>query len=1088
MLFFVNRADAVDEDAIDFPEDWAEYRLDRRGRGTPRPVAVDPAGPERLRDMCTAAGEPLEVRLQNVFPPAHAAAIRAGIAGEADPFGAALALKLANAVAYGHHRADSFDTGRNAWITLHGLPFAAAAMIELLAHDLYWNRLDPLERAGVSFSVVPVRRFIHVLGSLAPLVPMRSLIAALSDAEYAEVRTAVERHRTTETHQYLAAMLMPDEDDWVLDACRIQSSTWPRENFWAIVSRPEHLEVAGVRHLNSYHCGVAPVARLVDVLGPDALPILVNTLEQDDKLGAEDRDRLYDTIGRLPSDAAIAYLLDHATVPQAALAARAAAARFPTRTLRAIATLAPKAPGATRARLAGAARELGEHLQHLNDQDRGRIEELLRTRPVADAVPHVFTEPPWAAFGKPSTKAAATVVPLPIDELRWAPGEKEAWATPDGNYAYWEAHGVWERLLKKGLESTDYYFAPILAYAPEERARPLLDRWDGSLREASIRTVKAVLARFDDEAATAKVLAIIKKRPAYRPALLPFVNLDAARIAADSLAFSRLHRAFAKEWLSRHAADAVALLVPDAVGKPGRPRQSAVEALRYLAASDRSLVESQAAAYGDAAAQAVTVLLDADPLDPQLPRLPKPPAWADLAMLPPVLLPGREAALPAEAVRVLLTALAIDDPDRPYPGVDLLAAECDPSSLSVFSWGLFELWCSAGSPTKDAWVMDQLRRFADEDAVRRLTALIRAWPGQNQSRKAVRGLEILGAIGTEAALRGVQDISRTSKFKGLKQTATEQIDVIAERLELDADRLADRLVPDFGLDGEQALVLDYGPRSFTIKFDERLRPFVIDEKGKKRASAPKPGANDDPDLAQVAFDRFAALRREIKTTSEAQVKRLEAAMVAGRTWTVDEFRRYLVDHPLVWQLASRLVWQAETDAARITFRLAEDRTLADVEDEPFELPEEATVCIAHPITLGENEVDAWATVLSDYEILQPFEQLARPVFTLTAEDRETGRLARFEGAKAAAGALIGLLKRGWQYGDPRPREYGNLYFAFPEGGYVLLEPSPGVHPGDYNEGDQVLDKVVCALPDDGSIEPVALSEILNVIAKLVRAA
>jgi hypothetical protein len=182
------------------------------------------------------------------------------------------------------------------------------------------------------------------------------------------------------------------------------------------------------------------------------------------------------------------------------------------------------------------------------------------------------------------------------------------------------------------------------------------------------------------------------------------------------------------------------------------------------------------------------------------------------------------------------------------------------------------------------------------------------------------------------------------------------------------------------------------------------------------------------------------------------------------------------------------VWQAEFAAGRQAFRLAEDRTLADVEDEPLELPEDAVVRIAHPISLGEEDVEAWAQVLADYEILQPFEQLARPVFILTDQDRETGRLARFEGAKAGAGPLMGLLKRGWKYGDPRPTRYGNLYFAFPEGGYVLLEPSPGVHPGDYPEGDRVLDKVEFALPEDGEIDPAALSEALNVVAKLTHTA
>src|SRR5690606_36049286 len=193
--------------------------------------------------------------------------------------------------------------------------------------------------------------------------------------------------------------------------------------------------------------------------------------------------------------------------------------------------------------------------------------------------------------------------------------------------------------------------------------------------------------------------------------------------------------------------------------------------------------------------RAVAAIIDADPLEPRR-RVPKPGAWADPAMLPPVLLTEGRGSLPEKAVRTLMTALALDDPERLYPGTELLTAECEPSSVTAFSWGLFELWAAAGAPTKDGWAMDQLRRFADDDTVRRLTALIREWPGQGQSRKALRGLEILGHIGSEAALRAVQSIAGNGKFKTLKKTASAQIEVIAERLGLTLDQLADRLVPD----------------------------------------------------------------------------------------------------------------------------------------------------------------------------------------------------------------------------------------------------------------------------------------------------
>ncbi|HEX2143504.1 MAG TPA: DUF4132 domain-containing protein [Glycomyces sp.] len=383
--------------------------------------------------------------------------------------------------------------------------------------------------------------------------------------------------------------------------------------------------------------------------------------------------------------------------------------------------------------------------------------------------------------------------------------------------------------------------------------------------------------------------------------------------------------------------------------------------------------------------------------------------------------------------------------------------------------------------------MTQLAGFADEHAVRRLAALIREWLAQGQSAKAVTGVGILGAMGTEAALWAVRRIAEETKFKALKKAAADQIDAIAQRLGLDCEQLADRLVPDFGLDADTPLVLDYGPRSFTVKFDEQLRPYAVEGSGKRRANLPKPGAKDDLDLAQPAYERYIAMRKELKKVAVEQVRRLESAMVNGRNWTGDEFQTYMVDHPLLRHLTSRLVWQADSGSGRTSFRLAEDCTLADLEDEPMVLPDEAVVRLAHPATLG-NEVEQWAAVLADYEILQPFDQLARPVLALTEEERLSGRLSRFEGQAVDGGTLMGLLKRGWQYGDPDPRGIRrSVYFEFPEGGFIAMETEPSFYLSYRPDDNLTLDHVELAPPNpDHAIDTVRLSEALAAIARIAR--
>ncbi|NUQ88850.1 MAG: DUF4132 domain-containing protein, partial [Glycomyces artemisiae] len=306
-------------------------------------------------------------------------------------------------------------------------------------------------------------------------------------------------------------------------------------------------------------------------------------------------------------------------------------------------------------------------------------------------------------------------------------------------------------------------------------------------------------------------------------------------------------------------------------------------------------------------------------------------------------------------------------------------------------------------------------------------------------------------LGSEEALRAIQVIADRVKFKALKEEAGRQIERIAADLGLSREQLADRLVPDFGLGEDAALVLDYGTRKFTVAFDEALKPFVTDEDGKPRKVLPKPGAKDDPDLATAAYQRFTALKKELRAVATDQIARLEAAMTATRSWSLEEFRRFFVDHALTRHLARRLVWTAETGGVFTGFRIAEDGSFSDAEDETIELPADAAIRVAHPVHLGD-QVAAWAEILADYEILQPFDQLDRPVLAFTDEELETGRLTRFEGAKVEVGRLLGMTKRGWWRASPEDGgvEPG-LAYKLPNGGFVTIELDHGIYVGAIGE-------------------------------------
>jgi hypothetical protein len=165
--------------------------------------------------------------------------------------------------------------------------------------------------------------------------------------------------------------------------------------------------------------------------------------------------------------------------------------------------------------------------------------------------------------------------------------------------------------------------------------------------------------------------------------------------------------------------------------------------------------------------------------------------------------------------------------------------------------------------------------------------------------------------------------------------------------------------------------------------------------------------------------------------------------------------------------------------------VAEDHSLADVNDDAFTPPDSSRIGLAHPLLLGEA-LATWSELFADYEILQPFPQLGRPVHTLTADERAATHLDRLVGRVAPYGKVKGLSQGRWQSNDG----YDQAWIARrdPAGRYVVVNISPGLTGYMYGVGDDQTYTAVWAdtapgpKPGNtvplGEIDPVTLSEAI----------
>lgn len=478
------------------------------------------------------------------------------------------------------------------------------------------------------------------------------------------------------------------------------------------------------------------------------------------------------------------------------------------------------------------------------------------------------------------------------------------------------------------------------------------------------------------------------------------------------------------------------------------------------------------------------------------------PEWINPAALPQVLLRGGGQALPASAVRNLLSAFALGKPEAPFPGVSAVLEALDPGSLAEFGWALFCDWRGMGHPAKEAWTLTALGLVGDDQTVARLVPIIKAWPGESGHRRAVAGLDVLAAIGTDVALQRLDEIAQRVQFTALKARARQKVAEIAAKLGLTGEQLADRLIPDLDLDSDGGLWLDYGPQRFRVGFDEQLKPFVADDAGARRKDLPAPGVKDDADLAAAARKQFGALKKQARAVGADQVRRLESALASQRPWTAAEFNDLLLGHPLMRHVVRRLVWVGEHAGAIGGFRVAEDLTLADSEDNRYTLHPEASVRLAHPLTLPEG-VGAWSAIFADYEILQPFPQLGREVHELTEAEKATYRLDRFEGRTVPIGRLLGLTKHGWLRSPAMDNGVENcITKRLAEDRYLVLDLDHGIPVGLVGEdwaAEQTLAAVYLSTQaevyhsghKDGGVhfaelDPITASELLGELTRLVQ--
>lgn len=628
----------------------------------------------------------------------------------------------------------------------------------------------------------------------------------------------------------------------------------------------------------------------------------------------------------------------------------------------------------------------------------GREDEDAEVIPEAE-LPEPLRAPPWERKRRPRTETVLRDLGTPQPPaLSWLPGEQQEWANLPMSHR--DPYGGWEAEMAKlgGIDndSRRRWMLEFFALAPQELVAPHVGLLRSATFEDQIIPMRRLLGRFG-EAVVEMIVESVRMSPNSTAVLLPMTGTPITAEMAKHLGPGR-GRTLALTWFERHLSSAATDLIAMTLGASGYARSMGWRAIgRLITRGHHQALTEAAAGLGEQAAAVYAAELATTPwemiapweLTPQ--PIPTFPTWLVPADLPPILLRDNAIerqggrTLPPSAVATMCSMLAIIARDSANEALARIADLAEPDSMAEFAWALFETWRRAGSPLDDIWTLNALGSVGNDEIARRLVPFIHSWSDAEAGGPASPGIDVLSAIGSDAARMLLDGIAEDVKSRFIKNEARRSLRQVAHYAGMSLEDLMDRLVPTSGLSEDILL---------------------------------------------------------------RQIRRLEHAMVTTRRWTAATYRRLFVDHPVMHQLSRGLVWIACDADGTVTgsFRIAEDGGFADIHDTVFTLADTAIVGIAHPLHLADT-VRTWGEIFADYEILQPFPQLARDIHSLTDEERSTSTLGRCHNLTVPTANVIRLNRFGWELIEPDEVDYEEFRYCYRRlGGQrsAVLDLYPGI--------------------------------------------
>jgi hypothetical protein len=397
------------------------------------------------------------------------------------------------------------------------------------------------------------------------------------------------------------------------------------------------------------------------------------------------------------------------------------------------------------------------------------------------------------------------------------------------------------------------------------------------------------------------------------------------------------------------------------------------------------------------------------------------PTWLDSSALPSVLWVDGSPA-PAPAIVVLLRSKK----EQERSIYESLRGRLEPTSMARLCDWLAARWVDQEAPTSERWALESLSDWGTDSSLTQVGQWVRVWIKKKKRGPAQAGLRLLARRATDAALHELDDIAHGPYTPAYTELARGEFEFAARQRGLSPDDMADRIVPTLDLDRTGSRWFVVGSKK--VRAVLRSGPALEwrDEADQPLRQPPKPPDADPFTLTPA--DWFKRTKARLSGLVAHQFARLERAMIAGRTWDGSVWTSLFLAHPILRTMSQVFVWSVRHASREILFRVAEDFSLADDQEEVFTVESPGTIALPHPITFSEPTLARWRQIFVDYGLRSPWPQLDRETRKLSPMELAEPSIMRFVGVPVDSRLLRGHLKRkGWLMG---PALRGTVEFHY----------------------------------------------------------